>query len=174
MATIKVPANTDDLKAKLAEAAKRRAQKQEPIRNPAAKEKADREAAARKRAKELAAKVQESDATLAEKDALIKELEDKLSEATGQVENLKPLADQWKKYEHVEKTRLIEKLPAELRKEAKDLPLAQLRTFTKLQGLGTTEAPKTPGKPQTEEEMLALAEKDPDAFLKALEEKEKK
>jgi hypothetical protein len=129
MAKIKIPADVSELKKRAAASlAKRLAG---PIKDPAAKARAEKEAAERVKRKELAKELESEKLTASEREAKIKELQDSLDAVTRERDDLKPNADQWKKHEHVERTKILEKIPVEQRKDAKDLPLGALRTFAK-------------------------------------------
>lgn len=173
MATIKIPADTSSIKEKIKLALQKKSAPLPPVKDPAAKARADKEAAARVRAKELAKELDATKQTAEEKDATIKELQEQLAIISKERDELKPLADEHKKFTHVEKARLIEKLPPEQRKEAKELPLNALRTFVKAFTGGS--APAAAGAPVVKDEatLLKLAETDPEAFLKALEPEKK-
>lgn len=53
---------------------------------------------------------------------------------------LRPLAKKWSDYEHIEKSKLIDSLPPELKKDAKDMALHHLRMFAKGNSVSTEKA----------------------------------
>lgn len=76
-------------------------------------------------------------------------------------DSLRPKAKKWDDYDHIERSKLIEALPPELKKEAKDMPLHHLRLFTKSKaegdgGTGDGGKPKDDGTLDS-----VLASKDP-------------
>jgi hypothetical protein len=170
---IKIPRDTSAAKeAILAAFKKKTAVPTVIVKDPAAKARAEKEAAARVRAKELKAELDTTKATAEEKDAAIAELKEQLRATIEERDKFKPLAEQMKSFDHVERTKLVEQLPAEERKAAKDLPLLQLRTFVRAFTSTTPGAIAANGAPKTEEELLKLADTNPTAFLAELEKKE--
>lgn len=169
MAIIKIPRDTSKLKETLKLAFKKKSSAV-VVKDPVAKARADKEAAARVRARELKAELEGTKLTTAEQEAKIEELTEQLRVTIEERDKFKPLAEQMQKFDHVERTKLVEKLPAEERKAAKDLPLGQLRTFVKAFTGGSSPAPVTAGA-KTEEELLKLADTNPAAFLEALDKK---
>jgi predicted RNase H-like nuclease (RuvC/YqgF family) len=110
--------------------------------------------------KDLATQLEEAKAEAAAAKAEAEEAKKKADELT-------PLADSYRKHEHTERHKLLADLPAELQKEAKDFPLAQLKSFHKLAtGGGTATTPKTGG--GSGKDWLALLAGDEAAFDKAM------
>lgn len=132
---MKIPANVSSLKTKLSGAFTK---KPEPTTKEPVINRHDGSAIAKQRAKakalsdELANEKTTSERKQQIIDEMKAELEAKqleLETVTSQLSELTPKAKSWENYEHVERTKLIEQLPPEKKKEVKDLPLNLLRTF---------------------------------------------
>ena len=66
-------------------------------------------------------------------EAELEEAKKALAEITAEVETLRKPAKMWSDYEHIERQKLLASLPAELKADAKTMPLNHLRLFTKQQ-----------------------------------------
>jgi hypothetical protein len=131
MAKIKVPFDTSTFKSKFKAALQKKPAPAGGIKNPDAKARAEKEAAARVKARELAKELESTKLTAEEKDGIIAELKEQLATVTNERDTFKPKADSWTRYENIERAKILEQIPTESRKEAKELPLSALKTFAK-------------------------------------------
>lgn len=172
MAIIKIPADVSQLRRKLIESAARRKVSgtvtQEPVKKPGDRKAGQEAADARKKARA-------AEQSVAEKDIILQDLQEKLAAAEKRAADAEPLADKWNKHDHRRKELLIAKFPKEEQGRVRKLDADALEMLVDARGFGEAAKPAgqidkvTGSKFSSVDELSALAKTDVAAYNKGMD-----
>lgn len=163
MSVIKIPANTTDLKKTLSTAFNKKPGEKEPDKvDPVSRRTATEIHKQREKSRALTAELNDAKTSDARKQEIIDGLQAQLDSSQSELEaykdeleKAKPAAKKWSDHEHKQRTRLLESLPPEERKDAKAIADSMdIETFGKYvakigkapASADTTSGDKTKGK----------------------------